>query len=381
MRIAFLLDRFPQNGGVENITIKLANEFVRIGYDVTIISQMGDKFEMLSDLSPKIKFVGVKDRNFTCEYICETLKRNVIQLLINQGAYPRTNKLVECIARICETPVISVLHNEPSYLYKAAKASMQDGSWKAMIKRMIAPMYLSRMRRYVKADFRRMAHFSRAIVLLSDSYIPEFIKWTDDYKLDLKDKLCVIPNPVENVSSIGTKKKSILYVGRLEEGQKKLSRFLNIWAKIAGRYKDWTFEIVGDGKDKALYEASVNRNGIERVIFHGFHKNTSQFYSESSLLILTSEYEGLPLVLLEGMANGCIPVVYDTFKSAHDIIKSGENGFLIAPFDEAEFIGKMESIMSKQDSLKEMSHNARKIIDTYSYPQIMNKWMNLIDNI
>ncbi len=381
MRIAFLLDRFPQNGGVENITLKLANEFVRIGYDVTIISQVGDKLEMLSDLSPKIKFVGIEDRNFTCKYICEVLRLNATQLLINQGAYPKTNRIVEKIKEKSQVQVISVLHNEPAYLYKAAKASMQDGSWKAIIKCVIAPIYLSRMRRYVKADFRRMACFSEAIVLLSDSYISEFTQWIDNHNPDFKDKLCAIPNPVENVSCIGTKKNNILYVGRLEEGQKKLSRFLKIWAKIAWRYKDWTFDIVGDGKDKALYEAYVNRNGIERVIFHGFHKNASQFYSESSLLILTSQYEGLPLVLLEGMVNGCVPVVYDTFKSAQDIIKSGENGFLITPFDEDEFIDKMEDIMNKPDLLKEMSQSARRIIDKYSYPQIMNRWINLIDNI
>lgn len=380
MKIAFILDRFPQNGGVENITIKLANEFVKIGYNIMILSLVGDKLEMLSDLNPKVQFCGFENSNFKCNQICNILKREDVNILINQGAYPRTNKIVAKIKKVCPIPVISVLHNEPSYIYKAAKSSMANDSFKAKIKRRLAPLYLLWTEISIRADFRSMARFSESIVLLSDSYISDFIQWVNDNRLNIKDKLCVISNPIGQASDCRcAKKKSILFTGRLDENQKKLSRFIQIWEKLSDRFVDWTFDVVGDGDSRQDYETYVRQHGIERVVFHGFHKDTSKFYAEASILVLTSEYEGLPLVLLEGMINGCVPVIYDTFKSAHNIINSGENGFLITPFNENEFTDKICMLMSTPKRLETMSCYARNIGEKYSFSNIISCWIDLFN--
>lgn len=52
----------------------------------------------------------------------------------------------------------------------------------------------------------------------------------------------------------------------------------------------------------------------------------------ASILCMTSTIEGLPMVLLEVMAAGCVPIVYGSFAAAEDVITNGENGYVVEPF-------------------------------------------------
>lgn len=89
-------------------------------------------------------------------------------------------------------------------------------------------------------------------------------------------------------------------IGRHEEHQKKLTRLLEACSKLANENIQFRLLLVGDGPDNQLYRNIVKEKGLEKnVFFYGFQSNPYPFYKISDCIILTSEYEGYPVVFLE----------------------------------------------------------------------------------
>ena len=98
-------------------------------------------------------------------------------------------------------------------------------------------------------------------------------------------------------------------MGRIDYNQKRVFRVVDTWAMIEKRFPDWRLTIVGDGPERVSIELLAKRIGLQHVNFEGFQK-PHRYYEQASALILTSEYEGFPLVLAECMSFGVVPVVY-----------------------------------------------------------------------
>ena len=133
MKIAFLLDRFPLNGGVERVTIDLANSFIAHGLEIFIISKIGNKPELLEQLSNNVKVIQIEDSHFSKTNIDSIIKTNEIDILINQGAYPHMNKMIATLNKSPNIKILSVLHNEPNHILKWAYHSigchLEGASW------------------------------------------------------------------------------------------------------------------------------------------------------------------------------------------------------------------------------------------------------------
>ena len=107
------------------------------------------------------------------------------------------------------------------------------------------------------------------------------------------------------------------------------------------------------------------------------------YYSKSKIFLLTSDFEGFPLVLCEAMTYGVVPIVYNTFEAATDIIDNNKSGVLINNYNdwnksENEFINKITLLMNDDFLLAKMSENAMIKASDYSIEKIMMHWKNLI---
>ena len=157
---------------------------------------------------------------------------------------------------------------------------------------------------------------------------------------------------------------------------KRVDVALYIVKKIAELYPNWTFYFLGEGPDKNRYRKEAK--GINNVIFTG-KVDPSLFYRKSSILLMTSSFEGFPMVLLEGMQEGVVPVLFDTFPAASDIVIDKKNGFLIKNLDIESYICSLEKLMSSPTLLKQMSENAKEhIISNFSLEKIGNQWEKLL---
>jgi len=88
-----------------------------------------------------------------------------------------------------------------------------------------------------------------------------------------------------------------------------------------------TLDVYGDGE--LLPDLERRRNGDDAIRLHGYDPSARERLREASFLLLASRSEGFPLVLIEALAGGCIPIAYDVDYGPADVIRDGRNGFLV----------------------------------------------------
>ena len=125
--------------------------------------------------------------------------------------------------------------------------------------------------------------------------------------------------------------KRVIAVGRLDY-QKGFDRLIKAWKIIHNqkRFNDWSLDIYGQGEWHDMLLNMINNYGIqESVRLKNPTTNIWKEYSQSSILVMSSHYEGFPMVMIEAMSCG-LPVVSFDFKCGpKDIIKHGENGLIV----------------------------------------------------
>ena len=177
--------------------------------------------------------------------------------------------------------------------------------------------------------------------------------------------------------------KRIIAVGRLDY-QKGFDRLIKAWEVVwkSGKYNDWRLDIFGQGEWKDMLQRMIDEKGLNGSAFiNKPTKNIGREYSESAMLVMSSNYEGFPMVMIEAMACGLPVVAFDFKCGPKDIIREGENGLIIRNGDIKALAEGMMRLMGDDECRKRMSQNARKIVDTYSEKTVMEKWIGLFNNL
>ena len=81
-------------------------------------------------------------------------------------------------------------------------------------------------------------------------------------------------------------KRQVLYVGRIDENQKRIHRIIDTWALLEASFPDWKLIIVGDGVEKRNLVEKVIQLKLNNVVFEGF-QNPSLYYKRASILMLS----------------------------------------------------------------------------------------------
>lgn len=221
-----------------------------------------------------------------------------------------------------------------------------------------------------------------AMVVLSELDKQAFCRQLPQYQ----DRIFGFFNPLTfeapgNVD-IALKKKQVLYVGRLGETQKRLSKLLRIWKEIETRYSDvfdWELIIVGDGLDKQHYQKIAKDYSLERIEFVG-QQNPANYYKESSIFTLTSAFEGFPMVIIEALQRRCVPIAFDSFENIHELITDNENGCIVKWNDCHQYAEKLHELMSNQAKHEQMATNPAnyEILEKLSIETCYQNWEKLI---
>ena len=377
--ILFLLGTYPSYGGVEMVTTVLANRFIEDGHCVTIASfcqpkndfaelHLSKKCNLLSLSVPKLSLKNIKK-------LRAYVQSRHMDVLINQWVVPFTVTLVWKLALVgtgCK--VYSVHHGKPD-----TNSYIQE----LVIKINAGKNYLKVLRYWIREVSRLSLAFcirsSHKFIVLS----PSFISVTQKYARVVKNgKILSIPNPVTINAPTEElpKEKEIIYVGRVDYKQKRTFRVIDIWKELEPQYPDWKLTVVGDGEDRTDLEKRIKAYGLKRVNVTGF-VNPTTYYQRASLLLLTSEYEGFGLVIVEAMKLGVVPVVYKSYETAEDLIADGHNGILIdKPYSIAAFTEVLRKLMDDKELLNEISVNARKISDRFNVTKVANEWYLLFND-
>ncbi|MDB5258750.1 MAG: putative glycosyl transferase, group [Chitinophagaceae bacterium] len=233
----------------------------------------------------------------------------------------------------------------------------------------------------------------------------EFVKAADDFTLSalvcvselLKDK--VTPSNTSNIPlaviSCGTpvptyqKPKclsplKLVYAGKLTEEAKQISLLTQAFCRVVKEVKGVEAYIYGDGpaKEKVLAIIETEGKGLP-VYYKGFVPSTDmqRQLADKHIIVLLSDYEGLPIILMEAMACGLVPVCLSIRSGIPELIKDGETGLLVMDRDE-DFTSAIERLEEHSVLFNALSINARHFVTQHhSMTVVVDKWLDLCEQL
>lgn len=197
--------------------------------------------------------------------------------------------------------------------------------------------------------------------------------------------ICVIPNaalihedaPMADVST----HKRVIAVGRLDY-QKGFDRLIQAWALVQQEadLHDWQLDIFGQGEWQDMLNGMIQEKGLNGTChINAPTKTIIKEYANSSFLVMSSHYEGFPMVMIEAMAQGLPVVTFDYKCGPKDIISSQNNGITVPEGDVKALAKAMIQVMRDNDLRIAMGKEAIKVTDTYSEERVMRMWVKLFE--
>lgn len=190
----------------------------------------------------------------------------------------------------------------------------------------------------------------------------------------------VVGNPIRGIKSDNTldRKNIILNVGRMIP-YKQQSKLIEIFEKT-GR-TDWILRILGDGPLFDELKSLIEARGIsDRVELTGKVADIDKYLLEAKVFAFTSNYEGFPNALAEGMAAGLAPVSFDCPTGPSDLIEDGVNGFLVPLDDDSLFLQRLLELMDDEILLNEFACKARESMSRFSEERVCEAITDFILN-
>ena len=157
----------------------------------------------------------------------------------------------------------------------------------------------------------------------------------------------------------------ILYTGRLEEKQKRVSDLLAIAKMLQQTRVPFQMKLVGNGPSKKFSQNEIHTHGLRhcvQIVETIANERVAQFVAQADVFLLTSAVEGLSISLLEAMAQGCVPVVSDLPSGIPELIVEGVNGYRVSVGDIKTFAARLEHLQREVEWRARMSDAARATI-------------------
>lgn len=163
------------------------------------------------------------------------------------------------------------------------------------------------------------------------------------------------PLPFESDRTCNLSSKNILCVGRLSQ-EKRLDYLIRAWAKIENK-NDWNLLIVGDGEKKEKLKELCEQLGVGKSVkFEGQQNDIKKYYLNSSIYVMTSETEGMPMVLLEAMECG-MPIIAFNIPATKYLING--TGILVDNFCVENFANELNNLITNFDKRCELSQKSK----------------------
>jgi len=183
-----------------------------------------------------------------------------------------------------------------------------------------------------------------------------------------------IPNPVATPNHAAAERRKVfLSLGRYDE-IKSLDYFLKAWNQIAEALPDWSIELYGEGPDRAHLEQVIRDLQIPRARLMGKTDDVGDVLASSSVHVLSSQNEGLPISIVEAGLLGVPSVAFDCAPGVHELISSGSDGYIVDQNDIRGLAAAMKALANDPDLLSAMSRAVSESSQRFSPEPIMKQW-------
>lgn len=169
--------------------------------------------------------------------------------------------------------------------------------------------------------------------------------------------------------------------GRLEK-QKAFVRMVKVWGRVAADFPDWQLHIYGRGEEQEAIEKAIAQLGLEEsVILKGYSERFDEVLRSSSVYLMTSKFEGFPMVLVEAMGQGLPLVAFDCPRGPADVIEDGVNGRLLPDGDRAGYAEALRELMDDTRLRRRMGAAGLERARGYQMSEIAARWVELFETL
>lgn len=354
-------------GGMERVLLNKLRGWVERGYETMLVTTDQHGRPPFYEFPPEVRIVDLG-----INYKDDNDKSPIAKTL---GYLRKRRKhreaLTELLMRERPDIVVSLFPSESSFI-----PDIQDGSLKMLelhFNKLFRLQYnrkgllglADRIR--TKQDEKLVRKFDNFIVLTRQ----DAEMWGN------LPNLSVMPNAAVTMPHIEHKPGNhrVIAVGRLDY-QKGFDRLLDAWALIPAELrKFWHLDIFGQGEWEEKLKQQIVTLGIGDSA--AVNKPTDKIFDEyaaSDFLVMTSHYEGFPMVMIEAMACGVPTVCFDFLCGPRDIIANGINGIVVPEGDLQALATAMQQLMERPEQLQHLSDQAKRISEEYSQEVIMKRW-------
>ena len=373
IKIVYCIHSIYNPGGMERVLLNKVNYLVERNYDVTIVTTDQHRREPFYPFPEGVRMTDL-DINYSDDNGKPFFRKFIGYLKKRRLHKKRLKTLLE---QIKPNAVDCFYPGECSFV-----PGLKDGSAKIM------ELHQSKLFHHqynrsglmgladkvrAKMDEKLVRKFDRFVVLTEE----DAQMWGDI------PGMRVIPNAANFIADkySDCSAKRVIAVGRLDY-QKGFDRLIMAWEKVHEIIQDWRLDIFGQGEWKDMLQKMIDERGLQDCIkLNAPTKNIGAEYANSSMLVMSSNYEGFPMVMIEAMACG-VPVVSFDFKCGpRDIIAHEKNGLLVPNGDIQGLADARIRVMQDDNLRKEMGMNARKVVEKYSEEKVMKKWGELFEGL
>lgn len=374
----------PLAGGVSKITYLIATILRKRSHNVFFLGYIKSKkeYDKQQYFLPNKVLLSDENKKFLFDFLC----KNNIQRVINQASLNPNLSSFIFLVKTQKIKLYSVIHStilsrfeNAAYLYENRLKQKKLSFLFPILKKRIIINLIKKIYWLKKSGhYKRMHHCCDKIIAVSPNNIAD-IQCMLGLKYD--DKIVAINNGIILPSFIynsSLKKHTILWVGTTDFYIKRVDILLSVWKQIQNKIPDWDLKIIGDGVDLINAQSLANDLSLERIEFVG-RVTPEEHYEKASLLCMTSVSESFGLVLIEAMSYGVIPLAFNSFPAATEIIQDGINGFLIDPFDISQYAYKLLSLcLCSNQELSKIAHNCIGQAKQFDINIIVTEWENVL---
>lgn len=369
MKIVYCIAGTCHSGGMERVLANKANYLAKQGYEVLIVTTDQQGLPSFFPLDRRIRSLDL-DVNYE-ENNGKSFLNKLLHYPLKQ--YRHRKRLAAVLKREKPDVTISMFCNDAGFM-----THIKDGSAKVL------EIHFSKFKRlqYGRRGLWRLADLWRS--KQDEKLVKKFDKFV---VLTEEDKgywgslpnMTVIPNANTFVTDQTAllENEKVIAIGRYTY-QKGFERLIEAWRMLSAQFPDWKLDIIGDGEEREALQNQIHAYGLEnQIALLKPTRQIAQLYLDASLLVLSSRYEGLPMVLIEAQTFGLPIVAFQCKCGPKDVVADKETGFLVPEGDVEKLAKEMSALMKDEALRKEMGRKARLASLRYDENAIMRQWTDL----